>query len=156
MSKEILKNIGRIRSTIIPLDSMELLLPNAVVAEVVDYRQPKAIPGSPIWHFGMIQWRGKNLPVVSFELIIDKQLKQLGKRSRIVVLYGLGEGRQRLPYYGVASQNLPRLSHVDATNIQVDASGDKNRFIAANVMVDGSRAIIPNVEELTAEISIAV
>lgn len=145
--------VGRVRSTIIPLDGMELLLPNAVVAEVIDYHKPEEVPNSPNWYLGRYSWRGKLLPVVSFERIVGKTLNRVWERGRIVVLYGLGDKRRLLPYYGLVAQDLPRLSHVGASNIEADKGGISHKLIAANVVVDGGRASIPDVDAVVDVVS---
>jgi len=156
MSKVVEITGDRVRSAIIPLDGMEMLLPNALVAEVIDYHDPKKIPKAPEWYLGKFQWRGKTLPLISFERIVGTVPQNAGGRMRIVVIYGLGKRRRETPYYGVVARDLPRLSRVGVSNIQADNSGVAHKVVAASVLVDGEKAAIPDVDALGDIISAVV
>ena len=149
--------VGRVRSTIIPLHGLELLVPNAVIAEVIEYKAPQTIEGNlPHWLMGAMAWRGLTLPMVSLELLLGKKQIPTTTRGRIVVLYGLGPVRQQLPYFGIVSRDLPRLEHVGNVNIEFDEGGISSPLLAANVVVGGNRASIPDFDRLTASIGSAL
>jgi len=149
--------VGRVRSTIIPLHGLELLVPNAVIAEVVEYKAPQAIEGNlPRWLLGAMAWRGLTLPLVSLEFLLGKKQIPSTTRGRIVVLYGLGPARKQLPYFGMVSRDLPRLVHVGNVNIEPDEGGISSPLLATNVVIDGSRASIPDFDKMTASIGSAL
>ncbi|MBU0499593.1 MAG: chemotaxis protein CheW [Gammaproteobacteria bacterium] len=138
-----------VRCVIIPLDGGALLLPNASVAEVVSYQAGEAVASAPPWCLGRFQWRGVRVPLISFERFIGETLGDIGHRARIIVIYGLGEGRDKAPYFGVLAQGIPRLSRVAADGIQPAEEGNSHEAIAARVLVDGVKAWIPDVDKLT-------
>lgn len=138
-----------VRSALIPLPEGYLLLPNAVVAEVIGYREPVNQGDAPDWLLGRIDWREKPLPVVSYERMIGRGVDEVGHRARIIVVYGLGGEGSDLPYYGILAQTIPRLSQVSEENIEEHPDAEENAVIAAHVLVDGEEAWIPNVDRLS-------
>jgi len=140
-----------VRCVIIPLEGGAVLLPNTAIAEVVGYREPKPISPAPSWCLGSIQWRGVSVPLISFETVVGGLLGEIGHRARIILIYGLGEKRGKVPYYGLLAQGIPRLSRVVAEGIQPSPDGGvEHEAIAASVVVDGVAAWIPNMDVLTA------
>jgi chemosensory pili system protein ChpC len=109
----------RVRSQLIPLHNLRLVLPNTAIAEVISYRKPQAGKNTPNWLGGFIGWRGLRIPLIHFEAAAIDQLPEIHRRNRVIVLNALG-GSDSLPFYGILAQGIPRLMHLDASNI-VDA-----------------------------------
>lgn len=99
---------SEIRAVLIPLHDMALLLPNAAVAEVIDYRLPKPIAEAPGWLSGSINWRQRTLPVIQMENMLGQSVQKPGVRQRIAVCHGQSVN-SRFPYVGVVAQGIPRL-----------------------------------------------
>ena len=140
---------GGVRSALIPLSEGALLLPNAVVAEVIGYRVPEPVEGAPDWFLGRVAWREKLLPVISFEKVLGRTAGEVGHRARIIIVYGLGGDGVTLPYYAILARTIPRLSQVSAVNIEEHPDDAQHDTVAAHVLVDGEEAWIPNVDALT-------
>lgn len=146
----------KVRSAFIPLDQMGLLLPNAVVAEVIEYRQPAELEQGPSWCLGSFHWRGHQLPLLVYEQLVGKTAKaNISDKSHIVVVYSLGDKRQQLPYMGLLSQGLPHLRHVGTDNISQDKGGPDHTAVAANVILGNKhKAAIPNIDAMVEVISV--
>lgn len=142
-----------VRCVIIPLDGGAILLPNASVAEVVGYQAAMPIPSAPAWCLGRFQWRGLAVPLVAFERVIGGALLDIGHRARITVIYGLGQKAAGTPYYGLVAQGIPRLSRVLADGIQSWEDSRGHEAIAANVIVDGIKCWIPDMDAMTELVS---
>ena len=111
------KNASIVRSQIIPLNGMSLVLPNTCIAEVINYSAPMPVEKAPDWFLGNLLWRGITIPVVSFEAANDVPSAEITKSTRIAVLNGVS-GKDKLSFYGVVVQGIPRLAALEQTDIQ--------------------------------------
>ena len=89
------KQFETVHSLLLPINKELLLLPNAAVAEVITYSEPEAINDAPEWLLGILNWRERRIPLISFESISDGES---GPDIKIVVLFfgsGTGKADQR-------------------------------------------------------------
>jgi chemosensory pili system protein ChpC len=140
--------VKEIRSVLIPLGDRQLLLPNAVVAEVMGYQEPDPLPGSPDWFLGNIAWRGVMIPVVSFEAMQGGNVVTPGHRGRIVILNVLSN-HPRLSHFGLVVQAIPSLVRVSVDNVLpvADEENLNDSLIRQVVELDMSPVYIPNLDE---------
>jgi len=137
-----------IRSLLIPLAASRLLLPNAAVAEVLDYQALQPQAGTPDWYLGRLAWRGISIPVISFEGLLGGEVAAPGRRGRILVLNTLN-GNPELTHIGLVSQAIPSLVRVAAENVEsAETSGLAGGPVKQAVHIDGELALIPDLDEL--------
>jgi chemosensory pili system protein ChpC len=140
--------ISEVRSVLIPLADRQLLLPNAVVAEIMGYQQPEAVEGQPDWFLGNMVWRGVLIPVISFEAMLGGGVVTPGHRGRIAIMNGLN-GYPRLSHFGMVVQAIPSLVRVSTENVlALPAASDANPLIQQAVELDLNPAYIPNLDEI--------
>ncbi len=146
MSQSVVKEV---RSVLIPLHELQLLLPNAVIAEVIGYQQPEpAEQGMPDWLIGNFVWRGVIIPVISFEGMLGRQVVTPGTRGRIMVMNTMG-GDQRLTHIGLLVQAIPSLVRVSADNVvPLNSEDEFNPLIKQLVELDLNEAAIPDLDEI--------
>ncbi len=146
------KNTGQISSLFIPVTHTNLLLPNAAVAEIIDYVPPEPASGAPSWFLGHVQWRGVRLPVISYDLINGQEAGTLSSRARIAVINSIGEQHQALPFFALVSQGIPRLVKVQEEEIaeQEQDGGPADQML---VRVSGEEAAIPNLVYLAQQLT---
>ena len=140
---------GDIRGVLLPVGSRFLLLPNSSVAEVIGYREPKADAATSDWLLGWIEWRGLRVPVVSFEQVMGHQeLVRGSQRVRIAILNTLN-GNAALPYIGVYTPGISRLTRITASNLDEDTSeAPVSPLILEAIRIDEQPAWIPDMDEL--------
>jgi chemosensory pili system protein ChpC len=98
---------------LLPLADRNLILPNVAVAELIDY-QPSAFDlDTPPWYLGLVKWRDRQIPLISFESACGQKIV-IGERARIVILNALG-GRPDL-----LVQGIPRSYKLDSQLSYVD------------------------------------
>ncbi|MBK5509072.1 chemotaxis protein CheW [Pseudomonas sp. TH15] len=103
---------------LLPLADRNLILPNVAVAELIDY-QPGAFDlDTPPWYLGLVTWRDRQIPLLSFESACGNKVV-IGERARIVILNALG-GRPELKFIALLVQGIPRSYKLDSQLSYVD------------------------------------
>ena len=93
-------NTESVRCMLLPLSSINLLVPNSAVAEIIGYSTPMALSDSSEWFPGVVLWRGVYVPVVSLEEMCSIDTAMVGPRSRVAIIYN-PEKDAELPYLGI-------------------------------------------------------
>ena len=141
-------NSQTLSSVMIPVGGRQLLLPNVSIAEVVDYASNDPSAGAPDWLAGRLDWRGLDLPVISYDAANGGTLTIPGEnRGRIVVLNTISSNRKKLRFMALITQGIP--SQVRITEEQIkQLEGENGPADLMRVDVDGEAAWIPNLDYL--------
>ncbi len=136
-------------SLLVPLIEDRLIVPRACVAEVVRYVEPDAEEGSHSWMRGTINWNGRQLPVVSFEGALGKEVPAATGRTRIVVFLAT-TGQLRTGYFGVMTQGFPQLVRVNRDVLKLEATDGwpDDAPVLCRVKMINEYPLIPNLEKL--------
>ncbi|MES9812287.1 MAG: chemotaxis protein CheW [Candidatus Thiodiazotropha sp.] len=150
MSRAVVKEV---RSVLIPLHELQLLLPNAVIAEVIGYQEPESVErGKPDWFVGSTIWRGVVIPIVSFEGMLGARVVIPGHRGRIMVMNTLNQ-QQKLTHIGLVVQAIPSLVRVSADNvIPLNSEDELDPLIKQRVELDMNPAMIPDLDEIERQV----
>lgn len=141
-----------IRGVLIHVEGDSLLLPNAVVAEVLSFSAPDAVEGAPDWLLGTIRWRGWRMPLVAFSRMAGIAEEQGGLGSKVVVLKALG-GNPKAPYFAVLTQGFPRLVTVPRDELLSQDDGETlPDGVLARVMLRQDSALVPDLARIEARI----
>ena len=141
-----------IRGVLIHVEGDSLLLPNAVVAEVLSFSAPDAVEGTPDWLLGSIRWRGWQMPLVAFSRMAGIAEEQGGLGSKVIVLKALG-GNPKAPYFAVLTQGFPRLVTVPRDELLTRDDGEPlPDGVLARVMLREDSALVPDLERIEARI----
>ena len=135
-----------VRCLALPIAGEQILVPNAVVAEVVAADTVSPVSGDPDWLIGSLTWRGSVLPLVCMEAAVGGTRPEVVARSKIVILKALSAS-EPLGNFAVLVQGIPH--QVLATNHTVTLESQINGgrpFVAAEVQVEGEQAFIPNLD----------
>ena len=137
-----------IRSQIIPISGGHLVLPNTAIAEVINYSEPVPIADGPEWLLGLLSWRERDVPLLSFEGLSGQPKPSLPVRAKIVVLNALG-GNADLNFFAVLVQGIPQLANIDESRIAaMDYTPEADSVIVSRVVVDGETAVIPDLDAI--------
>jgi chemosensory pili system protein ChpC len=136
-------------SLLVPLAGDRLIVPRACVAEVVRYSRPELEPGAHRWMLGTVNWNGRQLPVVSFEGTLGKELPATTGRTRIVVFYA-GTGQLKTGYFGVLTQGFPQLVRVNRDVLKLDSTEGwpESAPVLCRVKMINEYPLIPDLEKL--------
>ncbi len=134
---------------LIPMHERHLLLPNVSVAEIVDRAAVEPRTEAPAWLVGDLNWRGLQLPVISYDAANGGAAAPAASRGRIAVLNTIGEHHNQLPFLALLTQGIP--SQTRLTEEQVRRfDGETGPADLMLVDVEGETACIPNLEYLEA------
>jgi chemosensory pili system protein ChpC len=136
-----------IRSVMVPLTGMELLIPNATVAEVVGFTRPEPVTGAPEWLLGTFLWRGWQVPLISFANLTDDAVTESVNGARLCITKTL-INNERMPYVAILAQGYPRLTTVTEDNMTEVPSETKPIAAAGRVIVENTEAIVPDLDRL--------
>lgn len=137
-----------VRSLMIPVGGTQVLLPNTTVAEVTDCGQAVPVPGAPEWLLGIVSWRGRSVPLVSFADLIGLRGAKENTRRRLVVCNTLN-GNPELPFIGLAASGIPRLLQVDGTMLERAENDEQEEgAVLGYVSMRDEAAVIPDLDAL--------
>ncbi|WP_196138751.1 chemotaxis protein CheW [Aliikangiella sp. G2MR2-5] len=136
-------------SLMIPTVQGNILLPNTNVAEIVPFSNVDLFEQGdrPKWFLGHLLWRGKDIPLISVDVISGSEDPQANKRSRVAITHTLNANTE-LPYIAIVVQGIPRLSHVTPENIKCIDADVTSGAEKMKVTVDGVEAAIPDLDKL--------
>ncbi len=142
---------GDVRSVLLPLDEGVLLLPNAAVSEVIGYQNPEPLkdkPGVPEWLQGMLSWRERNVPLISFESAIGQPKGEVGHRARIAICNTLN-GNSEVPFVAIQLKSAPHLVRATEESVgPVESPSKTSDMILTSVSVNGEEAWVPDLDHL--------
>jgi len=139
-------------SLLIPLGDERLIVPRSCVAEVVRYAPTSAAADDNGWLRDTVTWREREVPVLSFEALLDEAVPPVGGRTRVVIFNPLNA--PECPTYGVLAQGFPQMVRVNNEVVQPDPGyqpADDVPVICRITMLSET-ALIPDMEMLESRI----
>lgn len=138
-------------SLLVPLAEDRLIVPRACVVEVVRFSKPAHEEGAHDWMLGTVSWNGRDLPVVSFEGALGKEVPAATGRTRIVVFYG-STGALKTGFYGILTQGFPQLVRVnkDVLKLHTTEGWPADAPVLCRVKMINEFPLIPDLDKLEA------
>ncbi|SFR63156.1 chemosensory pili system protein ChpC [Marinobacter daqiaonensis] len=134
---------------LIPMTDRQLLLPNVSIAEVVDHNTDLEGHDGPSWLAGFLEWRGLQLPVISYEGANGQSAVMPGTgRGRVVVLNTIGPSHDRLPFLAIITQGIPSQARLEPEQVQGTEDTSKGPADLMQVDLEGEPVWIPDLEYL--------
>lgn len=148
---------NEIRGIMMPVaEEKKVLLPNAIIAEVVSYKNLERVDGSPNWLSGKINWRGYDLPVICYNSLSTGTPNANNKSGRVAIIKALGN-MEEMPYFAMIVSGVPRLQLVTQGDLQVHQTDDnENNAIASKVTIQDEMLEIPNIRFIEHVLDIAI
>ena len=138
-----------IRTLLAPVTGGTVMLPGSVIAEVIEYSDPKPFKDAPSWLLGGLNWSDWNVPVISFSTLAGTaQSEEPGARSRVLVIKSLTENSS-IPYLGILISGLPRLAKVSASSLTKPTRLADFPCVFKQLDFGGEQVLIPDLDELT-------
>ena len=142
-----------VRCMLLPLTSLNLLIPNSAVAEIIGYSTPRRLSDTSEWFAGVVQWRGVYVPVVEVEQLCDLGAAQVGPRARIAIIYN-PQKDQGIPYLGIHMQDIPRAYLAEADSMEAGSDGGLNPYLLTRVDDQQLERAIPDIDKIIADLKL--
>lgn len=135
-----------IRALMVAVANGRVLVPNALVSEIITAASPEPITGAPTWIRGRVNWRGWRVPLFSLSLLAGLAAVEPTLNAKITVLKALG-GNPRMPFMAMTCIGFPRLTTVASEEL-LPAGGvgsDTHRAgVLMEILLREDRAILPD------------
>ena len=149
-----------LKCVILTLRKENVIVPNALVAEIISVKDIKQSENVPDWYLGDMAWRGADVPLLSFEASGGEKISKVNLNTQAVVLYATGKSGDigEHPYLGLVMSGVPHVSHFTREQIKTDGEAEfEHPMVAQKVRINGASvsildvdAMVEMVEELAA------
>ncbi len=138
---------GSVRCMLLPLTSLNLLVPNSAVAEIIAYSAPNHLADTSEWFSGVVLWRGVYVPVVEVEKMCQLEVSEVGPRTRIAIIYN-PEKDPGMPYLGIHMQDIPRAYLAEIDSMESGSDDGLNPYLLTRVDDENLARVIPDIEKI--------
>jgi chemosensory pili system protein ChpC len=108
-----------ISAVLLPVTGQLLVVPSAMVAEIIKRRELVPPQDAPAWLLGHVKWHQERVPVISFESLNGEAIADAASGSRIVIFGALGEP-EHMPvrHYAMLARGVPNLLRLTPADMQ--------------------------------------
>lgn len=145
------KDTESIKCVILTLRKENVLLPNALVAEILSVKDIQEVGNVPDWYLGKMDWRGAEVPLLSFEAAGGVKVSKVNLNTQAVVLYAVGTSGtiDENPYLALVMSGVPHVS--DFTREQMVRESDDldgHPMVSQRVRINGANMSILDVDAM--------
>ncbi len=147
-----------IRALMVAVANGRVLVPNALVSEIITAASPEPIAGAPAWIRGRVNWRGWRVPLFSLSMLAGLAQVEPTLNAKITVLKALG-GNPRMPFMAMTCIGFPRLTTVSSEELLPagDAGlGAARTGVMMQVLLREDSAIVPDLPTIESLITEAL
>ncbi|VAW53635.1 hypothetical protein MNBD_GAMMA06-267 [hydrothermal vent metagenome] len=143
-----------IKCIILTLRRENVIVPNALVAEITSVSDVADVKNAPDWFLGNMKWRGADIPLLSFEASGGEKFSKVNLNTQAVVLYSVGTSgaSSENPYLALVMSGVPHVSRFTREQIKtdVDEQEEGHPMVAQKVRINGARVSILDVDAMVA------
>ena len=151
------KDTELIKCVILTLRKQNVIVPNALVAEIISVKDIQESKAGPAWMLGKMSWRGVDVPLLSFEAANgDKNVSKVNLNTQAVVLYAVGKNGELSdsPYLGLVMSGVPHVSQFNREQIAIDDEAlEEHPMVAQKVRINGARVSILDVDAMVSMVA---
>jgi len=140
-----------IKCVILILRKENVLVPNALIAEIISVKEIERSNDTPGWHLGNMDWRGTDVPLLSFEVAGGMETTKVNLNTQAVVLYAVGTNDEvsETPYLGLVMSGVPHVSRFTREQFNIDEEAlDNHPMVAQKVRINGASISILDVDAM--------
>lgn len=137
---------------LVPLARGKLILPRSVVEEVRSMSDLKAVDNAPPWIAGRVRWRADTIPLVAVEPLLEMEIKQRSRRSRMVVVRTPADTLDP-GFMAILAQGFPYILRVTPQLLQrgEELENESDEALLTRVSLGLERPVIPDLPALAGE-----
>ena len=142
-----------IKCVILTLRKQNVLLPNALVAEIVSVKDIKSSENTPSWYIGDMKWDDLDVPLLSFEASGGETIPKVNLNTQAVVLLAVGDSGEvsDKPYLALVMSGVPHVSEFSRNQMTTDDEAiDNHPMVAQQVRINGASVSILDVDAMVA------
>ncbi len=136
----------RVHALLLPMSDRFLLVPSALVAEIVPLPELVSVPLAPQWLTGVMNWRQRPVPVCDLGRFWGPPVS-LRPGARAIVMYPL-PGRRAHEFFAILAGGEPQSRTIDGPSVLLTDEDAVHPYIAVSLDIDGKRAGIPDLPAL--------
>ena len=140
-----------IKCVIFTLRKENVIVPNALVAEIISVKDMQRTENMPDWFLGHLNWRGIDVPLLSFEAAAGGEISKVNLNTQAVVLYGVGANgaTEESPYLALVMSGVPHVSHFSRDQIKRDTEEVADHpMVSQKVRINGASVSILDVDAM--------
>ena len=146
-----------IKCVILTLRKENIIVPNALVAEIISVKDIEDSDNSPAWFLGKMNWRGAEVPLLSFEAAAGVEINKVNLNTQAVVLYAVGNDGSvnESPYLALVMSGVPHVSHLTREQMTTDEdeSEEQHPMVIQKIRINGARVSILDVDAMVDMVS---
>ena len=145
-----------IKCVILTLLRANVIIPNALVAEIISVKEVVESENTPEWFLGKMNWRGKDVSLLSFEAAAGDKISKVNLNTQAVVLYAVGKDGNdaESPYLGLVMSGVPHVSRFSRDQVKIDnETSEDHPMIAQKVRINGASVSILDVDAMVDMVS---
>lgn len=135
-------------SLLIPMAGSRLIVPRVCVAEVSGLGQLNLLDHGPEWLIGKVGWKGRQLPLVSFEVACGGPLPEIGRRTRAVIFHATTQLHGG--FFAILSQGLPQLVRINASVVSPESGEEwpEGAPVLCRIRMVNEYPVVPDLESI--------
>jgi len=140
-----------IKCVILTLRKENVIVPNALVAEIISVKDIEPSENTPGWFLGNMKWRGADVPLLSFEASGGEHISKVNLNTQAVVLYAVGRTGEVSdhPYLGLVMSGVPHVSNFTRDQMKTDTQAEEDHpMVAQKVRINGASVSILDVDAM--------
>lgn len=145
------KDSHSIKCIILTLRNQNVIVPDALVAEIISVKEIEEGAGKPEWYLGDMKWRGINVPLMSFEAAGGMKHAKVNLNTQAAILYAVTKDGEEVkhPYIGLVMSGVPHISNFSREQFKFDSdAAEDHPMIAQNVRINGASVSILDVDSM--------
>lgn len=142
-----------VRCMLLQLTSLNLLIPNSAVAEIIGYSTPRALSDTSDWFPGVVLWCGVFVPVVVVEEMCNVGSAQVSPRACIAIVYN-PEKDPDLPYIGIQMLDIPRAYLAETESMESGSDENLSPYLITRVDDEQLARVIPDIDRICADLKL--
>ncbi len=145
------KDTQIIKCVILTLRKENVVVPEALFAEIVSVKDVEDDVSKPEWYLGDLKWRGANVPLLSFEAAGGSEFTKVNLNTQAIVLYAVGKGGDvnKNPYLALVMSGVPHISNFSREQFKIDSEVmEEHPMVAQNVRINGASVSILDVDAM--------
>jgi len=145
------KDTESIKCVILTLRKENVVVPNALVAEIISVKDIEETKSSPAWFLGNMTWRGADVPLLSFEAAGGEDISKVNLNTQAVVLYAVGKSGEvsENPYLGLVMSGVPHVSNFSRDQIKKESEETRDHpMVAQKIRINGASVSILDVDAM--------